>query len=221
MVRFKLWHAKQKSTVEIDRPFLFQEFMNLRYTSLFVVGFGLAFGGTVPVRAVESPKQAPVKSPAKVITPKGTTNFTSAATGFSIYLPVKPTIKRSVSKSEWGNLEVFTHEADSESISYIVMGIKNPMKVEKSTAAAYIDGVQEGFTEDSTVKLLKRQDVVFNGNPGRHLQISLLKGAVVSRVLIYVAGKNSYQIMAIGTKEEFPRHAAQIEKVLGSFRLTK
>jgi len=44
-------------------------------------------------------------------------------------------------------------------------------------------------------------------------------GAALSRVYIYFTPKISYQVMAIGLKNEFQGQQAQIEKVLSSFRL--
>lgn len=156
---------------------------------------------------------------ANVIAPKGTPNFTSKAANFSIYFPVKPTEKRTPGSSQWGSYETFIYQSETKPVSYLVVATTIPAKVDTSDPLNFIDGVQKGLVEEASAKLEKSRDVTLNGIPGREIHTSMNQGAALSRAYIYFTPRISYQVMAVGLKKEIQAQSAQIDKVLGSFRL--
>lgn len=104
-------------------------------------------------------------------------------------------------------------------MSYLVVATTIPPKVDTSDPLNFIDGVQKGLVEEASAKLEKSRDVTLNGIPGREIHTSMNQGAALSRAYIYFTPTISYQVMAIGLKKEIQAQSAQIDKVLGSFRL--
>jgi hypothetical protein len=196
--------------------------MNSRVSSLISFSLCAAFIGGCASKD-SSHDSASQSTPTIVseisITPKGTPNFTSKAAGFSIYFPVKPTEKRMPRASEWGDSEMFMYQSETEPVTYLIITTTIPPKVDTSNPIHFIDSVQQGMAEATKAKVEKIRDVSLDGTPGREFRTTMHEGAAHARGYIYFTPKVTYQVTAIGAKEELQSQQAQIEKVLGSFRL--
>jgi hypothetical protein len=120
---------------------------------------------------------------------------------------------------EVGEYEIFTYQSETEAVTYMVTATTVPAKVDTSDPAEFLDGVQEGYVNQSKARLELSRDVSLNGTPGREVHTSMMNGAAFARGYIYFTPQVSYQVVSTGLKDEFQRQQAQIEKVLSSFHL--
>ena len=150
--------------------------------------------------------------------PQGTANFTSHKAGFSIYFPAKPTENITTQTSESGQHEQMIFQSETEPVTYIVLAISTPPSVDTSDADSFLDGIEKGLLEEAKAKVLKRRSFQLQGMPSRELQTSMMNGQAMSRVYICLKPRVTYQIMAVGLKNDIERQHKQIDKVFRSFR---
>ncbi len=114
---------------------------------------------------------------------------------------------------------MFMYQSETEPVTYLIITTTIPPKVDTSNPIHFIDSVQQGMAEATKAKVEKIRDVSLDGTPGREFRTTMHEGAAHARGYIYFTPKVTYQVTAIGAKEELQSQQAQIEKVLGSFRL--
>lgn len=111
------------------------------------------------------------------------------------------------------------YQSETKPVTYLIVATTIPPKVDTSDPTHFIDGVQQGLEEVANTKVEKIRDVSLDGTPGREFRTTMHEGAAHARGYIYFTPKVTYQVTAIGAKKELQSQQAQIEKVLGSFRL--
>lgn len=185
--------------------------------------FGLTVGVVLlsgfAVGCSKSTKSGVPAPGAIVITPTGATNFTSKESRFSMALPAKPIETKRSEQAEGQTYQISQFQTASTPIVYLVLAISIPAQADVSDTGKFLDGVQSGFLKSGQAQLTGRRELSLNGTPGRELRCTIQNGAVASIARIYALPNISYQVMAVGAKKDVEAQAAQIDKVLTSFRI--
>lgn len=144
--------------------------------------------------------------------------FISKSTHFSMAFPEAPKLSQQSLPTGYGTFQMYTYSAASELLTYAVIAAVAP-KAEKTSPQRFLDGMQKGLLKTSKATVLNSRPVNLGGAPGRELQLSLQDGKVLARAYLYFTPKISYQVMAVGKKEDFQASKAELNQVMGSFRI--
>lgn len=147
--------------------------------------------------------------------------YSSKKDGYAIYLPGKPQSGTRTMAVPGGSMTVAYIVVKTPSVAYIVIPMTLPAAPQGAQASQFLQGVQTGFVMSAGAKLISSKSLTVAGRPAREVLVSVNQGANQSlmRGRFILAGKRSYQIIAVMPKRAQAATRPQVEKVFSSFRL--
>ena len=146
--------------------------------------------------------------------------YTSKSDGYAVYLPGKPQVSsRTTALPNGASIKVNFVSVSRPPLTFLVIPLRLPSAPNSKQAAEFLTGVERGFTMSTQAKLISSKKIALGSSPGREILVKV--GTNLMKARFYVAGKKSYQIIAISPQNGGAKYKAQIAKVLDSFRILR
>ncbi|MEB3178914.1 MAG: hypothetical protein VKL59_07795 [Nostocaceae cyanobacterium] len=164
------------------------------------------------------------KPPAKKPKPKPAARwrrFQFTEGRFSVLFPFKPKQVSQIQKTPLGevNLEIFSVEPPNQDVSYVVIYNDFPFSYgQEDNAQLIFDDVQTMALKTTGSSLVKKQNLNWNGYPGRELEYTRPKDFLTKHKMYLVDGR-LYQIIVKTTTEQEKKLSGTISGFLNSLQV--
>ena len=168
------------------------------------------------------PVSASFAKPREVPLSKTAPTFSSAADGYALWLPSKPTQSSRAQQIAGKSVAFRVVTASAAPFTFAVVSARLPAGMKTPDARRQLDAVQSGFLIPATragFSLQSSQDLRSNGVIGRELIVGSKTQPNLIRVRLFFKAPMSYQVMAVGPKNPSAAQRAQVGRVLDSFRM--
>jgi hypothetical protein len=149
--------------------------------------------------------------------------FESKVGKCAVSMPGTPTENKQTFDTEAGPVEAYLYmlETDSGDVAYL-MGFNDfPADlVAQSDPQVMLDGARDGAVRNVGGKLLEEKKISINGHPGRYIKVSAPgdNGENLVFARVYLVKNRLYQALVVFPKKTLRQ--GDVDKFLGSFRLT-
>jgi hypothetical protein len=140
---------------------------------------------------------------------------------FSVLFPFPPRQVSQIQKTPLGevNLEVFTVQPPNQDVSYVVIYNDFPFSYgQEDNAQLIFDDVQNMSLKTTGSSLVRKQNLNWNGNPGRELEYTRPKDFVTKHKMYLVDGR-LYQVIVKTTREQEEKLSGTINGFLNSLQV--
>ncbi len=169
---------------------------------------------TVPARQSKPRTTKPVKSTWK--------RFTSRDGRFSVVLPFTPRKTTQTQKTHMGEIQIqsFIVAPPNQEVAYVVAYNDFPYSYgQEDNAQLILNDAQNLAVRTTDSKLVRQQNITWNGNPGRQLEY-VKPGGIITKHRMYLVNGRLYQVMVTTTEEQQKTLSGSINGFLNSFRVT-